>query len=264
MGRVMVAEGKLPEAIRLMERARSLSPEIPQIHAALAIAYARSGRKEDAARASRSAGRLEEGPRIEDPIAATMYAESESTLVLFQLGLDALRKQSFAQALGHFEHALQRQPDLLDATLQKAIALNALGRSKEAEPLFDAVLAKRPGSAPALAGKGACAQNRDDYAAAIGYYRRALDVAPDNQIARHNLGRVLRHVGRPAEAAEQFRTLLGQRPHRTDVRLDLASVLDSRRHRGDRARPGRRADQPSGPIAQATPLAVASARGVPA
>jgi tetratricopeptide (TPR) repeat protein len=225
LGRVAIAKDEPEKAIKLLEEARAGDPDVQQVHAALAMAYSRAGRKDEAAAAAGLAGTLEAGLPIEDPISAGMYDHGESSLILTQLGTDSLRKQKFSQALGLFERVLMVRPDDLDAQLNKAVALNALGRRAEAEPLVDAVLAKRPGSAAAQAHKGVCLLDRNELMQAVVHFKRALEIEPRHQIARHNLGRALRGLKQPAEAELHFRKLLEYRPHRHDVRLELAGLL---------------------------------------
>jgi Flp pilus assembly protein TadD len=49
-GRALLEDHKLPDALAELERAVKLAPDSPDAHFSLAAAYARAGRKEDAAR----------------------------------------------------------------------------------------------------------------------------------------------------------------------------------------------------------------------
>ena len=59
LGRELVEAGHLDEGIRELEAARELAPDSPQTHVALASAYAKAGRAEDAAKERREFTRLE-------------------------------------------------------------------------------------------------------------------------------------------------------------------------------------------------------------
>ncbi len=104
---------------------------------------------------------------------------------------------------------------------------------------FDAALAKDPQYLPGLLGAGAVARRRADPDRALGFYRRALEAAPQDPVARRRLGEVKlqvteRHVAQaqaarqqgdlPAVAAE-LRAALGTAPELADVRIDLARLL---------------------------------------
>ena len=58
LGRLLVETGELQPGIQELERAENLAPESPQPRIALASAYAKAGRKEDAARERREFLRL--------------------------------------------------------------------------------------------------------------------------------------------------------------------------------------------------------------
>jgi tetratricopeptide (TPR) repeat protein len=60
LGRILLETGDLPRAIKELEAGVKLAPESPEMHFALAKAYARSGRKEDAARERALFKKLEE------------------------------------------------------------------------------------------------------------------------------------------------------------------------------------------------------------
>jgi tetratricopeptide (TPR) repeat protein len=225
LGRVAIARGNAPQAIRLLERARSLAPDRPQVHAALAIAYARAGRNDDAGVAGRRAGDDHPTTTLDDPIAAAMLAEAESTVVLEQLGLDALGNQQYAAAVAWFDRVLAGAPGHLGATRGKAGALVGLQRFADAEPLLDRVLATRPDDAEALAHKGLCALTRDERGLAAALFERALEADPATAIARLGLARLARQDQRLADAERHLRVLLERNPRAVGARLELASVL---------------------------------------
>ncbi len=51
LGRLLVAKGEIEEGIKELETSRRIAPDSPQTHIALASAYAKAGRNEDAAKA---------------------------------------------------------------------------------------------------------------------------------------------------------------------------------------------------------------------
>jgi Flp pilus assembly protein TadD len=58
LGRMLVDSGELEEGIKELEAARALAPDSPQTRIALASAYAKAGRKEEAARERQEFKRL--------------------------------------------------------------------------------------------------------------------------------------------------------------------------------------------------------------
>jgi tetratricopeptide (TPR) repeat protein len=63
LGRVLVELGEIPRGVAELEEAARLAPESPEMFFALAQAYGRAGRKEDAAQAKATFQRLEEARR---------------------------------------------------------------------------------------------------------------------------------------------------------------------------------------------------------
>jgi tetratricopeptide (TPR) repeat protein len=225
LGRVQLARGRTAEAIALLEKARTIDPEHSEVHASLASAYARAGRKDDSARESLAVGNLEDEHTFPDPIASAMRQEGVSFSCLESLGIAAERAGEFQMALGYFERAAAVRPDSVDVQLEKGRALSALGRYVEAEPLLDRVLAARPDSPTALSFKAGCAMARKDLQSAVAYFNRALAIDPHSLHVRWNLGRTLHVLGNREEAKKHFIYILERKPHRADVRLELATTL---------------------------------------
>lgn len=226
IGRVRLAQDRVAEAVIALERARTLDPENADVHAGLAAAYARSGRTEDALRETALAGDLQDPYGFPDAIASEMRVEGVSYKALELLGSAALLGGSHDRALAAFDRALALRPNDADAILNKAQALCALGRAGEAEPLVDQGIGIRPDSAVAFGLKGTIALMRGEHASAVAYLTRALALDSRNATVRWNHAKALRGLHRLAEARQEMRSILDQQPHRSDVRLDLASVLE--------------------------------------
>ena len=91
----------------------------------------------------------------------------------------------------------------LDPAAQ-ALALHEAGRLREAAPLYDRALARRPRDAVLLGLAGALQMQLGKPALAAKLLRRALAERPDQPDAWHNLGAALMKLDRAGEAAEAF------------------------------------------------------------
>jgi tetratricopeptide (TPR) repeat protein len=225
LGRIELAEGRVPEAIALLESARALDPEDSQVHALLGAAYRRAGRAAEAAHAVRAADDATNASGLQDPIVSAMQREGVSSLVIRQMGEAAMKAGKTQEALAAFERALDARPDDRGALILKAQALVVLGRVAEAEPILDKLLAARSDDVSVLALQASCALSRNDLPTALVRLARAHAIDPRDAGVRHSLGRVLRASGRAAEASAHFRAFLDVKPHRNDVRVELASAL---------------------------------------
>jgi tetratricopeptide (TPR) repeat protein len=65
LGNVLLETGDIPGAIKQLEKGAELAPDSPEMHFALAKAYSRAGRKEDAARARNTFLRLDKERRTQ-------------------------------------------------------------------------------------------------------------------------------------------------------------------------------------------------------
>jgi tetratricopeptide (TPR) repeat protein len=85
-----------------------------------------------------------------------------------------------------------------------------------------------PGNWIALGALGDAAGRSGDPAAALGYYRRALDLRPESPTFLNNVGNSLVTLGRPQEAEPYFRQVLALRPRSAVAHYNLAKLLETR------------------------------------
>jgi Tfp pilus assembly protein PilF len=133
-------------------------------------------------------------------------AEQEGTPypdALNLLGLSLAMIGRKTDALAAFERALSRNPRYIEAVLNRAIILNELGRTDEAQRAF--VEAEELGR-PDASGFPAVVGNRLANSHAV-------------------LGDEYRAAGALAEAVAQYRQALVLRPHFADIRLSLGRAL---------------------------------------
>jgi tetratricopeptide (TPR) repeat protein len=109
-------------------------------------------------------------------------------------------------------------------------ALGALlvdtGRDAEAVPLLEQALQGPQTAGSAAMWLGASSERRGDLEAAIGYYRRSLEIDPGLVPARNSLGVLLARRGAYADAADQFRQVLRAHPEDAVALHNLARALE--------------------------------------
>jgi len=104
------------------------------------------------------------------------------------------------------------QDSLVHKQRETAIALEQAGKSAEAETAWRSVLKVQPTSAEAYAHLGFLEAQRQRYAQAIPFYRKALALQPNMPRLRMNLGLALLKTGALKDAMRIFEALLKQQP----------------------------------------------------
>jgi len=119
--------------------------------------------------------------------------------ILFAAGMSA-------QAIKHFDFALDIDQGLWLAHLYQGIVYNLEQKHRQAEMAFLSVLEKDPDNAEALNNLGLTYAMTGRYNDAVSAYRQAMTAGAPQQQVRNNLGLSLYRLGRESEALESFRT----------------------------------------------------------
>lgn len=169
------------------------------------------------------------------------------------LGLSLALVDRPLEALSAFDRAVAQNPRYVEAHLNRAVLLNGLGRTDEAEASF--ALAEEFGRVdatgyPAVVGNrlaNAHAALADEYRGAaawdeaVAQYRRALDLRPAYADIRLSLARTLLDAQRYSPAAEELDRVLAGQPDLLEALLlrglaaYFAGDLPGARTRWDRA-----------------------------
>lgn len=199
--------------------------------------------------------------------------QPDSLAARFGLGRMALANEQYARALALLQEILARDPEAAAVHYPLAMAYRGLGDSKKAEAHLrlrqdhdirpaDPLMVELEGlleSPQAYETRGIQALDQEDWAAAAAYFRKGLELAPENPSLRHRLGTALfmmqdfrgarQHFeevvrlspdypqahfslgvmlqadGRHAEAVERFSAALRSRPSYAEARVRLANSL---------------------------------------
>jgi tetratricopeptide (TPR) repeat protein len=124
--------------------------------------------------------------------------------IYFNLGLAYTLKDDFDAAVKNYKIVLEFDTNNIEARHNLAKAYRLMGRLEEAVSEFRAVLNQRPRHYRAMNGLANCYLIFKDYYAAVDLLREAVILAPDYDLAHHNLGVALKNLSFTEEANFHF------------------------------------------------------------
>ena len=138
---VAMRRGEPEEAVRHLEKARSLDPRHKQALILLARGYQRVGRTDAAERVAAAAKRVNGKGVVADPVKTSVGDEGVSYRAIEARATQAEQRGAFDVALEHVERALTLRPDTEHLVMRRIDLLLTLGRGADAEKAADAWLA---------------------------------------------------------------------------------------------------------------------------
>src|SRR3989442_9156653 len=130
----------------------------------------------------------------------------------YNLGNALARQGKLTEAIEHYQQAVHLKPDHADAHNNLGNALARQGKLTEAIEHYQQALHLKPDSAEAHNNWGLALANQGQYAEAIEHYRQALQIKPDAAEVHTNLGNVLTQQGKLAHAVEHYQPSLQINP----------------------------------------------------
>src|SRR3989454_191421 len=146
--------------------------------------------------------------------------DPQSSIAENNLGVARAGERKLAEAVEHYQRALQIRPEHAGAHYNLGNALARLGKLTEAIEHYQQALHIKPDSAEAHTNWGLALADQGQYAEAIEHYRQALQIKPDAVEVHTNWGNVLTQQGKLAEAVEHYQRSL---------QLDPSSPLNALR-----------------------------------
>jgi tetratricopeptide (TPR) repeat protein len=244
LGRIAAAQGDAAGAATHFEEACRRFPEFGAAHYALALAYRRLGRVDEAQREIGLQQRYTNAwPGVEDPVAARIAPLREDARAHMERGIAAWKAGRLDEAIKEHEEAVRLQPTLAQAHAnliilyghaknggaasasaaeehyRAVVALNSnldeahynygvllmdLQRRDEAIDAFKQALLVNPHNASAHANLGLLLEMRQDIASAEEQYRLATQDDPTSRVNRFNHGRALVALGRLDDAIAEL------------------------------------------------------------
>ncbi|HVT87531.1 MAG TPA: tetratricopeptide repeat-containing glycosyltransferase family protein [Tepidisphaeraceae bacterium] len=171
LGAVKLQAGQVTEALRLIEHAIRLAPEIADFHCTYGQALGNSGEKELAIESLQRAIKLQPN-----------YPEAFNNL-----GNILQSQGELEQAIGFYEQALSLRPNFAEAHNNLGDALRKQRRLSEAISHLDNAVRLRPDFADAHNNLGVALRDAGQFEQAIASYQRSIALRPDWPSPHHNL-----------------------------------------------------------------------------
>ncbi|WP_394763310.1 tetratricopeptide repeat protein [Phenylobacterium sp.] len=142
------------------------------------------------------------------------------------LGLCLFRLQRFGPALPHFDALIAAEPDFAPSHAARGAALDALGRSVEAEAAFRRAMALQPQNLLAIAGLASVASRAERHAEARGLAEQVLAVEPGYPDAIIVLARADMAAGDVAAADKRLRGVVADSRTPEGLKALAQSLID--------------------------------------
>lgn len=144
---------------------------------------------------------------------------------LFHEGNRLLTTGDFGRAQAEFRHAIELDPDFVEAHANLGLALNLGGMPEEAEASYRRSIELHPGVAQTHLNLGALLASRKRFAEAEAAYAQAIALQPHFPAAWSNLGALYASMKREEDAERCHRTALSQDAGHAKARFNLSYLL---------------------------------------
>jgi tetratricopeptide (TPR) repeat protein len=235
----LVDEGKLTEAIDLLNRALRANPKYGMGHYDLGSVLQSQGRIEEAVQ------QYQEAIKWQPELARPRY----------NLGCILASQGRFAEAIQQYQDALRLEPNASEVCNNLGIALASSGKLDEAIAQFRRAVELRPDFAEAHVNLGHALATQGNFAEGIQHYEEALRFDPTNAIDHYDLAIALANSGDLTRATEQFRDAARLNPDLPDVHSALAKVLEKQGLRDEARHESAEAERHATPILNENPNA---------
>jgi tetratricopeptide (TPR) repeat protein len=184
---------------------------------------------------------LDQGqPEMAEPLFTQALAiQPRAVSALFGRGRAALAKREYSRAVDQFEQVLAADPRASIAHYPLALAYRGLGDTARAEAHLrqqgtvevgppDPLMVELRGllhGAIAEEARGIRALDSGDFQAAASFFRKGVELTPDNPSLRHKLGTALSLTGDTRGAVEQFEETLRRSPSFSQAHYSLGVLL---------------------------------------
>src|ERR671914_210412 len=207
-GETLASEGLIEEALSRFEQALAAAPENPEVIEAVG-------------RALLNLDRLEEA---EASFLGALELDSEWIAPWMGLAMVALRRDEPFKIVHHLERAIEADPEYPDAYVELGRYYGIMGEPALAKATFERWTRRHPEDADMLINAGLTTFDAADFAQALGFFEKAIDVASGEEQksgARTFRANTLDMLGRYAEAVAAYEEVIAETPEWWEAHANL-------------------------------------------
>ena len=207
-GEILAGEGLIEEALSRFEQALEAAPENPEVMEAVG-------------RALLNLDRLEEA---EASFLAALELDPEWVAPRMGLAMVALRRDEPFKIVHHLERAIEADPEYPESYVELGRYYGVMGEPALAKATFERWTARHPEDADMLINAGLTAFDAADYAQALEFFEKAIDVASGEEQksgARTFRANTLDMLGRYDEAVAAYEEVIAEAPDWWEAHANL-------------------------------------------
>jgi len=226
MGRIHASRGETAKAAEAFEKALEIYPQYGQAHYALALAYRKLRRPEEARKHFDLGEKHKlEAPPTGDRILTAVRSKTKSPTEYLRAGVELEKQGRLEESVAVHLKVLEIDPQQVQAHINLMSLYWRLGRRKEALEHYRKALAINENLPDCHYDYGVIMYQMGNRAEAKKAFRRAIEINPFYAKAHLNLGVVLEEEGDIAGAVDQFRKAIENQPGYRLAHFHLGRIL---------------------------------------
>jgi tetratricopeptide (TPR) repeat protein len=207
-GEILAGEGLIEEALSRFEQALEAAPENPEVVEAVGRALLNLDRIEEA----------------EASFLAALELDPEWVAPRMGLAMVALRRDEPFKIVHHLERAIEADPEYPEAYVELGRYYGVMGEPALAKATFERWTRRHPEDADMLINAGLTAFDAADYAQALEFFEKAIEVASGEEQgsgAQTFRANTLDMLGRYAEAVAAYEEVIAEAPDWWEAHANL-------------------------------------------
>ncbi len=148
----------------------------------------------------------------------------------FYLGLDAVKKKKFVEAVNYFEKSRKLNPESVESLINLAASYSEIGKNFEAEKCLMLALDKRPNNEDILINLAKVLQFQEKYQEVAECFYKLTTIYPLSKKTWQNFGNFLKIVGKYEQSIKCFKKIISIDSGDIEAYLSLINAYKSTRN----------------------------------